>query len=102
MQIFLYCIYEDIVLVAALDSEKENIHWSGTSFDKFISDNDIGKWVTVHHTVKLSDIYLNNKNIEFKTYLWNREKRNFLIDDFSICLREGNPVIYGLFSKIKR
>lgn len=92
--------YDDIILVASLENEKGNIHWGGVSFDKYVADEDIGTWVTIHHSVKLSDIYLKYNNIEFKTYIWNKGGQNFTVKDFSVLLREGNPVIYGLINKI--
>jgi uncharacterized membrane protein len=92
--------YNDIVLVASLEDKKGNIHWGGSSFDKYISDDDIGQWITIHHSVKLSDIYLKKNNITFKTYIWNKGNRNFTVKDFSVFLREGNSVVYGLLSDI--
>lgn len=92
--------YEDIILVSSLENEQGCIYWDGASFDKYVTDEDIGQWVTIHHSVKLSDIYLKHKNIEFKTYIWNKGKRNFTIKDFSILLRTGNPIIYGLQYKM--
>ena len=92
--------YEDIILVASLENENGSIHWNGVSFASYVSDEDIGTWVTIHHSVKLSDIYMKHKNIEFKTYIWNNGKRTFTIADFSVRLREGNPVVYGLWFKV--
>ena len=49
-----------------------------------------------HHSIKLSDIYLDHTNLELKIYIWNKNKRDFFIDNFKIVLRDGNPFIYGL------
>jgi hypothetical protein len=92
--------YEGIILVASLENEKGSICWTGVAFDKYISKDDIGKWVTIHHSLKLSDIYLKHKEIELKVYIWNNGRQNFLVEDFSIYLREGNPVIYSGLNKI--
>ncbi|MCL2510497.1 MAG: hypothetical protein FWF09_00435, partial [Bacteroidales bacterium] len=92
--------YDDIILVASLENEKGSIYWGGTPFDKYVTDEDIGQWITVHHSVKLSDIRLKEKNITFKTYIWNKGNRNFTVKDYSVFLREGNPVIYGLLFDI--
>jgi cell division protein ZapA (FtsZ GTPase activity inhibitor) len=93
--------YEDIILVTSLENEKGSIYWDGMSFDKYVTDEDIGQWITIHHSLKLSDIYLKYNNIEFKAYIWNNGKQNFTIKDFTILLREGNPVMYGLMFKIR-
>ena len=87
--------YEDILLVSSLETEKGLIYWSGTPFDNFIPTDDIGKWTTIHHSLKLSDIYLRYKGIEIKVYIWNKGRQNFLVKDFSIDLRKGNPLIYS-------
>ena len=88
------------VLVSTLDSGNENFHWSGTEFKSFVSINDIAtKWHTIHHSIKLSDINLNYNNIKLNVYIWNKGKEHFLIDDFTIKPRTGNPIIYGLVNK---
>ncbi len=88
-------------LVSSLDSEGRNIHWAGTSFDKFITDDfKKEKWITIHHSVKLSDIDISKRDVKLKVYIWNKGKNNFLIDDFTIKVRSGNPVVYGLLEKL--
>jgi hypothetical protein len=89
-------------LVSSLDSKGKNIHWAATAFDKFFTDQvPDGKWITIHHSLKLSDINTDNRDIQLKVYIWNKGKNNFLIDDFKVKLRSGNPVVYGLFEKIQ-
>jgi len=92
--------YDDIILVASLENEKGSIYWGGTPFGKYVTDENIGQWITVHHSVKISDIRLKEKNITFKTYIWNKGNRNFTVKDYSVFLRAGNPVIYGLLFDI--
>ncbi len=88
-------------LVATLESHGESIHWESTPFEKFIGSSGLpGDWITIHHSMKLSDINLNHSDIILKVYVWNKGGNTFLIDDFKINVREGNPVIYGLYEKI--
>ena len=92
---------DDVILVATLDADNGTIYWGGTNFNKFILPNQSNnKWITIHHSIKLSDVYLNYGNIRMKVYVWNKGKRNLFIDEFKIKLRTGNPVIYGLNEKI--
>lgn len=95
-----YCLNspDDISLVATLDDKEENIHWSGTNFNTFVSDSL--QWTTVIHSIKMSDIPVVKNNMKLKVYIWNSGKRSFLVDDFKITVREGNPIIYGLLEKI--
>ena len=90
-----------ILLVAELKSGEKRIHWGATPFDKFTANYTSDGWITVHHSIKLSDIPLNYTNIQLKISVWNFGKRTFLVDDFTIRLRKGNPVLYGLFEKIE-
>ena len=89
------------ILVATLGAPNENIYWQGTVFNKFIKPFETNKkWYTIHHSIKLSDIYLNYNNINLNIYVWNKEQESFLIDDFKIKTRIGNPIIYGLVEDI--
>jgi hypothetical protein len=51
--------------------------------------------------VKLSDIDLPPGDIALRAGIWNKGGANFLVDDFIISLRKGNPIIYGLVEKIE-
>ena len=102
VQVYIHGNSDSVLLVSSLEESKGNtIDWRATTFNTFIDPSEpFKKWVTIHHSIKLSDIYLNYKNIEFSAYIWNRGKHDFFIDDFTIKLRQGNPVIYGLYEKI--
>ena len=92
---------DGVILVGSLESNGKNIYWGGTEFNEFVlpqDDNSI--WIIVHHSIKLSDIYLKHDDIVLKIYIWNKGRKNFIINDFDIKLRKGNPIIYGLFEKI--
>ncbi len=93
--------FDDVILVASIESGKNNVHWGGTPFNTFIFNNAAEKWFTIHHAIKLSDIYLNYPDVTLIVYIWNKGKKNFYIDDFTIKLRPGNPVIYGLQENIR-
>ncbi|MCK9398399.1 MAG: hypothetical protein M0Q51_00200 [Bacteroidales bacterium] len=93
--------HNDAILIASLDSKGKNIYWGGARFDLFYSDEEANKnWTTIHYSLKLSDININSQDIQLRIYIWNKGKDNFLIDDFTIKLRKGNPVVYGLIEKL--
>lgn len=88
-------------LVSQLESNGVVIDWRSSTFDMFYNPQDtLHNWYTVYHSIKLSDIYLNHKNIELMILVWNVNKESFYIDDFKIKLRKGNDIIYGLTQKI--
>lgn len=86
------------ILVATLEeSDGETIYWSGGQINDF---HVKGKWFKAFHTVKLSDITLRYNEIILKIYLWNN-KSSFFADDFTVKVRKGNPILYGMFEKIE-
>ena len=86
-----------VVLVASLESNGKSIYWGGTDFSELNQiELDSNEMQRFHHSIKLSDIYLDHTNLELKIYIWNKNKRDFFIDNFKIVLRDGNPFIYGL------
>ena len=91
---------EDVLLVSSLESRGKNIDWRATSFDTYISqETKNNEWIKIHHTIKLSDIYLNHSNIIIKIEVWNKGKKKFFIDNFEVKTRRGNPIVYGLIEK---
>ena len=93
---------DEVVLVATLESNGENIYWRGVGFNDFIISDANEKWDTFYLSIKLADVYIKYDNIILKVYLWNRGKKNFYFDNLTIKLREGNPIIYGLTEGIRR
>ena len=92
---------EGVILVSSIESNGEVIHWGGTDFNRLIPlDGLKSTWTTFYHSIKLSDVNQNYDNTVLKTFIWNKGRKNFIIDDFKIELRKGNPVIYGLVEKI--
>ncbi|HXP49597.1 MAG TPA: hypothetical protein VN922_06580, partial [Bacteroidia bacterium] len=90
----------DVKIVSVLESEGKTIEWRATPVNSFIADTIRRKWVKVYHTMKLQDMDINYPNMQLKVYMWNRGKKKFYMDDFSVKVVKGNPVIYGLFEKI--
>jgi len=93
--------FNGALLVISLEANEKSIYWIGQNLDNQIGTGyEINEWNTFHASLKLSDIYLNYKNIKLKTLIWNKGNGQFLIDDFKIELRQGNPIIYGINNKI--
>ncbi len=91
----------EALLIATLESEDGVVHFSGADFKPFsIASPDSNEWYTVIHSLKLSDMNLDFSSLMLKVFIWNKGKNNFLINEFLIEIREGNPVLYGLYEKI--
>ncbi|NVO02882.1 MAG: glycosyltransferase family 39 protein [Bacteroidetes bacterium] len=91
----------DVSLVASLETKDSTLYWINSPFNRFFGTDSLveKKWVTIFLSLKLSDLYFPNPKTQLKTYIWNKSKQRFYIDDFKIKLRKGNPVIYGLYEK---
>ena len=91
----------DVILVATLEAKGEVIHFSGAEFDSFYDPSaNSSDWVTLHHAVKLADIKIENDSVLLNVFVWNKSLSNFLLDNLSISIRKGNPIMYGLYEKI--
>ncbi len=91
----------ETLLVATLESEGIVYNFSGADFNSFTDPAAAPhQWTIVHHSLKLADINLDYRNLWLKVFVWNKGKSNFLIDNFKIEVRDGNPLIYGLYEKI--
>ncbi|MGP8216721.1 MAG: hypothetical protein ACLQQ4_14245 [Bacteroidia bacterium] len=90
----------NVDIVSTLESNGKTIDWRSTPVNKFIADTARKQWVKVYHTIKLQDIDIHYPEVLLKVYIWNRGKKKFYMDDFSVETMKGNPVIYGLFQKI--
>jgi len=92
---------EGVVLAASLESKSKTVYWGGTDFRELEpADSASGRWQKFHHSVKMSDIDIKRDDLVLKVYIWNKDRRNLMIDNHKISLRNGNPIIYGLYEKI--
>ncbi len=91
---------DDILITAEIQKDGEQVHWSGIDFKDFQSTKN--EWNTFFHSIKLSDIYLGvpREECTIKIFIWNKGKKRFLVDDFTIHSRIGNPIIYGFYKDI--
>ena len=92
---------DEALIVATLKNGEDNLFWAASDFSNFLAGDSFPQWATAHLSVKLSDIKQISEGTELNVFVWNKGFNSFLIDDFCIIRRPGNPVIYGLFEKIE-
>lgn len=90
---------QNIEVVSTLYNGKNQIYWSSTNLMNFISEPH--KWQRAIHSIKLADIHKKNKHTQIDIFLWNKEKKQILIQNIRISLRKGNPYLYGIYEKIE-
>ncbi len=91
----------EVILVASLEKNGQSIFWNGSDAAKYRS-NPIQETsaIRAHISIKLSDIKPRGNDVILKVFLWNKGKRNVVADNFTISLRKGNPILYGLIEKV--
>jgi len=84
------------LLVLGINGKHGLVEWTASHFH----DHDPGKgeWYRVHHTYRTTQ-NPRRKNLQVNVYIWNKDKINFLSDEFIVRSRGGNPVLYGLMEK---
>ena len=90
------------LLVVQINRKGKKVYWKGVNFKSF--GLNTGKWQDVFLTVNLQDALKNKmsvKDVEFKFFIWNPNREDFLISEISIEMRKGNPYRYALFFDFK-
>jgi hypothetical protein len=84
-------------LVMTVTSDGKEIKWSSVPVSDYVQPGHEGR---VFQSMRLSDIELRHHRLLFTTFLWNPMRSNYIMDNFSVRVRSGNPVIYGLIRKV--
>jgi len=84
-------------LVVSITSGSKVIHWNSVPVNSFVEPGHQGK---IFCSLGLSDLDFRHHGLVFSTYLWNPGKLTYVMDNFTVKVRNGNPVIYGLIRKI--
>jgi hypothetical protein len=84
-------------LVVSVTSDGKDIKWSSASVNDYVKPGHQG---SVFQSLRISDIELRHHNLMFHAFLWNPMKSAYLMDNFTVSVRSGNPVIYGLYRKV--
>jgi hypothetical protein len=90
---------DELLIVSEILDESEKYDWRSSNSREYISLSDSSDY-RMYHSIKLSDIPFPKGEARLKIYCWNKGKTPIIIDDISIKVRIGNPVLYGLLRKI--
>lgn len=78
-------------LVLSIENRNKTVMWYSVNLNDFINKNK--KWQTANLIIQIDNIYY-PFNKEVKVYIWNPNKEEFFIDDFSIEIYSGNKKRY--------
>jgi len=84
-------------LVLTVSADGKDLKWSSTAVNDFVNPGHTGR---VFHTLRISDVDLRHHRLMFNAFIWNPMKSPYLMDNFTIKVRKGNPVIYGLYRNV--
>ena len=84
-------------LVVSVTSKEKIIYWDSTPVNDFISPGQTGR---VFHSLRLSDIDLRHHGLTLRAFIWNPAKLPYIMDNFTLKVRRGNKVVYGLYRKV--
>jgi len=83
---------DEAILVITLENEDGEVYvWRGMNFSYFIDEPKT--WTKIYHSWRFDHIQSGDDLV--KIYVWNGDKNTFYIDDLSIKVTAGNPIIYG-------
>ena len=88
----------DLGLVVELKDGDRSLFYRSNQLTGALRDAD-GR-VTLITTVKLSDIPRHGDGSRLRTYLYNPARRAAMISALRVQVREGDPVLYGLYEPI--
>ena len=102
LDVLSYSDNDELLIVSELYTNEERIDWRATSIKEYAPEEEVQTTFRVYHSIKLSDIKIPKKGAMLKIYAWNKGKTKVKIDNFSIKLRMGNPIFYGLLNEIEK
>jgi uncharacterized membrane protein len=91
---------DELLIVSELIDQYEKYDWRSSSSREYAKVDSSGSF-RMYHSIKLSDLTIPASGTQLKVYCWNRAKTAILVDDFSIKVRIGNPIVYGLLQEFE-
>ena len=87
------------ILVVDIQENNKSIIWSGSEYFNF--NNNSKKFNVVYLSKDLTSFnFREHPDAEVKIYIWNKDKKEVLIDNFKLNVVEGNHLIYSLYEPI--
>jgi hypothetical protein len=86
-------------LVMTVTSGEKTLWWNSVPITEYVLPGRTG---TVRGSLRVADVDLRHHGIQFMTFIWNPKKLPLALDDFTVSVRTGNPLIYGLYRRVPR
>lgn len=89
----------DGLIAFELKKNDSMLVWQGTKVKHFYTALKKDSWQKAYFSFRLTNQFKHIEEMENCTltvFYWNIDKRNLLLDNFSVRVREGNPKVYSL------
>jgi len=83
-------------IVTSVTAREKTIFWRALPINEMVPPGSQGK---VFLSLPVSELELRHHALMFNAYIWNPGKYPYVMDNFTIRARHGNPIIYGLYKK---
>ncbi len=90
-------IFPGAWLVVSVTANGKDIKWISAAVGEYVKPGHQGR---IFQSLRLSDIEMRHHGLMLKAFIWNPMKLPYVMDNFRVRVRSGNPMIYGLFRKI--
>lgn len=85
----------ELLLVTEIKHKDSIWAYSTSSSSNYAEEESI-----IYKSIELSGVKLPNNDITITTYIWNKSRASFLLKNYEISIRKGNPVQYSLYEPI--
>lgn len=87
------------VLVVDIQENNTSIEWSGAEYFNF--NNNVKKSNIIYLSKDLTSFnFREHPDATVNIYLWNKDKKEVVIDNFKMNVTEGNHLIYSLYEPV--
>ncbi len=84
-------------MVLTITADGESIKWLSAAVNDFVKPGHSGR---IFQSVRLSDVEMRHHRLMFSSFIWDPVKAPYMMDNYRISVRSGNPLIYGLFKNL--
>lgn len=90
---------DGIFVVLSLESNAELITWYAKPLEDFMKTKNENR-ISIIHSLAITDRILSKENLKLKGFLYKKEQVEYHVLKASFQLRNGNPKLYSLFTKM--
>ena len=91
-------VFAGALLVVSVTSNGRDVKWTSGPVNGYVKPGQSGR---VFQSLRLSDVELRHHGLMLNTFIWNPMKSPYILDNFRVRVRSGNPLIYGLYREVR-